>query len=88
MHTLRLPANSPDALLGATLLAQERRSIADLVIRRVEQRVPMAYLTGTARFADLDFAVNNNVLIPRSPPAMAACVASSASSWRRAKWTR
>jgi len=67
MHTLRLPTNSPDALLGATLLAHERRSIADLIIRRVEQRAPMAYLTGTARFAGLNFAVNNNVLIPRSP---------------------
>ena len=67
MHTLRLAENSPDALLEATLLAHERRSIADLIIRRVEQRVPMAYLTGTARFAGLDFAVNNNVLIPRSP---------------------
>jgi len=37
------------------------------VIRRNEQRIPMAYLTGTARFAGLDFMVNNHVLVPRSP---------------------
>ena len=67
LHTLRLPVDVPDALLGANLLTQERRSIADLVIRRIEQRIPMAYLTGTARFAGLDFTVNSNVLVPRSP---------------------
>lgn len=67
LHTLRLPVGAPDALLSAKLLKQERRTIADLVIRRIEQRIPMAYLTGTARFAGLDFMVNNHVLVPRSP---------------------
>lgn len=67
LHTLRLPPDVPDALLGATLLRNERRRIADLVVRRVEQRIPMAYLTGMARFAGLEFAVNNQVLVPRSP---------------------
>ena len=37
------------------------------VTQRVEQHVPVAYITGEVWFCDLPFKVNSNTLVPRSP---------------------
>lgn len=44
-----------------------RGALDDLLERRIVQRVPSAYLTGEAWFADRWFAVDPGVMIPRSP---------------------
>ncbi|MFZ5723345.1 MAG: 50S ribosomal protein L3 N(5)-glutamine methyltransferase [Pseudomonadota bacterium] len=67
LHVLALPHDSDPRILDARLTQEERTAIAGLVRRRVVDRVPAAYLTGTAWFAGLPFRVDARVLVPRSP---------------------
>lgn len=67
LHPLALDHDADPRVLEAGLTQPEREAVAALVRRRVEERVPLAYLTGTAWFAGLRFAVDERVLIPRSP---------------------
>lgn len=64
VHT---PWERLEAIQDAALTTSERRRIAGLFERRIRERVPAAYLTGEAWFAGLKFAVNEHVLVPRSP---------------------
>lgn len=52
--------------LAARLTGSEIAEIKALLARRVVERVPLAYLTGEAWLGGQRFAVNENVLIPRS----------------------
>lgn len=52
---------------GRTVAAAEELEINRLAKERCESRVPLAYLVGVARFAGLEFEVDSNVLVPRSP---------------------
>lgn len=67
LHALHLPPDLPEAWLGAALTRGEREAVAALLRRRIEERLPAAYLTGEAWFAGLPFQVDARVLIPRSP---------------------
>ncbi len=67
LHVTALPHDIDPRVLDARLTIAEREQIAELVRRRVEERMPVAYLTGTAWFAGLPFRVDSRVLIPRSP---------------------
>jgi len=67
LATLQLQHDLPDAFLQARVTRAEAGELAARIVRRVEDRVPLAYLTGRAWFAGLEFSVNENVLVPRSP---------------------
>ncbi|NNF95908.1 MAG: 50S ribosomal protein L3 N(5)-glutamine methyltransferase, partial [Halobacteria archaeon] len=67
LPALHLPSDLAVGYLNARLTVSERAEVLDLLQRRVDERLPAAYLMGTTRFAGLDFYVNRYVLIPRSP---------------------
>ena len=67
LHALHLPHGCPDRLLDARLTSAEKAEIYRLLLRRVEERIPAAYLTGTAWFAGLKFKSDARALVPRSP---------------------
>ena len=69
LHALHLSARPPlpAELFHARLTPGERREVRALLRRRIEDRVPAAYLTGEAWFAGLRFEIDRRVLVPRSP---------------------
>ena len=64
---LKLGYELPPEYLGAAVSAAERAEILELFSRRISSRKPAAYLTGEAWFCGLSFAVDERVLVPRSP---------------------
>lgn len=67
LHALYLPSEIPPAYLDARLTPEEKERVVELFQERIVRRVPAAYLTHEATFAGLDFYINDQVLVPRSP---------------------
>lgn len=67
LHALHLPHKLPPELMHARLTMEEREKVVKLLRRRLEERMPVPYLTHEAWFAGLPFYVDERVLIPRSP---------------------
>jgi ribosomal protein L3 glutamine methyltransferase len=67
LHALGLDHDIPPWLLDGRLTDAEKRAVHGLLQRRVQERKPYAYITNHARFAGLDFYVDERVLVPRSP---------------------
>ena len=66
LHALHLPHDRLEPFLDARLAASERAEIATMLERRVDDRVPAAYLTHEAWLGDFHFYVDERVVIPRS----------------------
>ncbi len=67
LGALHLPWEMSDSYLDCRLEADECEHLQNLLRRRIEERVPTAYLLGQAWFCGLPFIVDERVLIPRSP---------------------
>ena len=63
---LNLPVDDLAPFLDARLLPEEIRDVLDMIERRVEDRVPTAYLTHEAWQGDFRFYVDERVIVPRS----------------------
>jgi len=66
-HALGLDPDFAEETLSHSLTEAEKATVATLLQRRVNERLPAAYLTGRAWFAGLPFYVDERVLVPRSP---------------------
>jgi ribosomal protein L3 glutamine methyltransferase len=67
LHALHLPHDLSPAYGQARVTEAEKEEVLALFLRRVEERVPVAYLTGEAWFAGLSFRSDPRALVPRSP---------------------
>lgn len=67
LPSLFLPLDIPGDMFETRLTNSERHRIIERVIRRVNERIPVSYLTNKAWFCGLEFYVDERVLIPRSP---------------------
>lgn len=67
LHALSLPADTLDPFLDARVLREERERILQLFERRIEARLPAAYLTQEAWLSGYRFYVDERVIVPRSP---------------------
>lgn len=66
LHALHLPLDELDLFLDARLLPAENAAIADLLERRVRDRLPAPYLTHEAWLHGYRFYVDARVIVPRS----------------------
>jgi len=67
LHTLHLPPQVGEPYMDTRLTVSERRRVTDILLRRVEERLPAPYLTHEAWYGGMPFYVDERVLIPRSP---------------------
>ncbi|MGN6512232.1 MAG: 50S ribosomal protein L3 N(5)-glutamine methyltransferase [Lysobacteraceae bacterium] len=67
LHALHLPHDLPPAYGQAKVTLAEKEEVLKLFLRRIEERIPAAYLTGEAWFAGLSFRTDARALVPRAP---------------------
>jgi ribosomal protein L3 glutamine methyltransferase len=67
LQLLHLPQETTEQLFQARLTRDEKALIVEVVARRVDERIPLAYLTNQAWFCGQPYYVDERVLVPRSP---------------------
>ena len=66
LETLHLPIDDINPWLDARLLDHERRELAEIIRKRIDSRLPAAYLMKRAYIHGVPFYVDERVIIPRS----------------------
>lgn len=79
LHTLGLPIDQLDPFLDAIVLPHERIDVLNQFAKRINERMPAAYITGQAWLQGYPFKVTPDVIIPRSP--IAEILTSQLDTW-------
>jgi ribosomal protein L3 glutamine methyltransferase len=66
LHTLKLPLGELDPVLNRQLSASELEAVRAILLRRVSERTPAAYLTREAWLGRFRFYVDERAIVPRS----------------------
>lgn len=77
--TLKLDWGADPSILDCPVSGTEKSAVIGNVERRVDERIPVPYLTGRAWFAGLEFKIDRRAIIPRSP--IAELIESEFSPW-------
>lgn len=67
LRSLQLPVDTPEVYWNSKLTQSEKEAVLVIIKRRIEERIPAAYLMKEGWFAGLQFYVDERVLVPRSP---------------------
>lgn len=67
LHALSMPHDLSPVYGASRVSSEEKSRVLALFERRINERVPAAYLTGEAWFAGLSFKSDPRALVPRSP---------------------
>jgi ribosomal protein L3 glutamine methyltransferase len=67
LHALRMPHDLSPVYGASRVTSEEKQQVLALFERRINERIPAAYLTGEAWFAGLSFKSDPRALVPRSP---------------------
>lgn len=67
LRGLHLPTDTPAVYWDGMLTALEKQHLYHMLARRIDERLPAAYITQEGWFAGIPFYVDERVLVPRSP---------------------
>ena len=79
LRALAMSFDVADSVLDSSLELEQQQFLQRLIERRINERIPVAYLINEAWFAGMPFFVDQRVLIPRSP--LAELIESGVAPW-------
>ena len=79
LRGLHLPVDTSSVYWDGELTLSEKEQLFKIISRRIDERIPAAYIMNEGWFSGLSFYVDERVLVPRSP--IAELVESQFSPW-------
>lgn len=79
LRSLNLPVDTPDIYWHSQLTDGEKQKVNAVLSRRIDERIPAAYIMQEGWFAGLQFYIDERVLVPRSP--LAELIENQFSDW-------
>ncbi len=67
LDTLQMPKSADAGIFSCRLVRSEKQAVVDNIALRINDRMPLSYITNSAWFAGHEYYVDERVLVPRSP---------------------